>query len=246
MSSLIDAGDARWFRFLSRWCLLAGLVVLALFLVFGIVVLPASQNSPLPGQYDELVVAIRNPALFRITSTLDVSTWLVEGGFLITLAALLGRRAPMRSTFIAACGIGQLAGVLGAFTHLDGVSDLATRYVAAAPEQQAGLLRSYLDLQLIVSTHFNAGALLWALASLLVASVIWSLADFPRWLTGLIALQGAMQLTNGVFHIVTGANLDTIFLVASVLEIGGYFALAWRFWRRTPTLAPGLSGATAS
>jgi len=26
MSSLIDTADARWFRFLSRWALLAGLV----------------------------------------------------------------------------------------------------------------------------------------------------------------------------------------------------------------------------
>jgi hypothetical protein len=47
MSSLIDSEIARWFRFLSRWALLAGFVNWGLLLAFSIVVLPASQNSPL-------------------------------------------------------------------------------------------------------------------------------------------------------------------------------------------------------
>ena len=55
MSSLIDGEITLWFRFLSRWALLAGFVNLGLLLAFIIVVAPASQNNPLPEDYLELI-----------------------------------------------------------------------------------------------------------------------------------------------------------------------------------------------
>lgn len=70
MSSLIDSEITRWFRFLSRWALLAGFVNLGFLVAFFIVVLPASQNS---------------------------AGWLTFGGLFIILAALFARRAPIRS-----------------------------------------------------------------------------------------------------------------------------------------------------
>jgi hypothetical protein len=55
MSVLIDSGIRNWFRFLSRWALFSAFVNFGLLLAYIIVVLPASQNSPLPGEYLELV-----------------------------------------------------------------------------------------------------------------------------------------------------------------------------------------------
>src|SRR5262249_34705826 len=141
MSSLIDVGDARIFRFLARWTLTAGLVSLALLLAFSIFVLPAAQNSPLPQDYFELVAASHSPALYRLTITLDVADWLMLGGFFVTLAAVFARRAPLRATFLAACGMGQAEGLLGAFARLKGTSLLAAQYVTAASDQQAALLQ---------------------------------------------------------------------------------------------------------
>jgi len=246
MSSLVDTADARWFRFLSRWALLAGFVDLGLLLAFFIVVLPASQNSPLPEEYFELVAASRNPALYRLTITLDVAGWVALGGFFITLAALLIRRAPIRSAFLAACGIGMVSGFIGAYTRLNGTSELAARYLTAAPDQQAALLQSYLDLQHVVFAHFNAGTLLWGIAFVLAASVAWSMAEFPRWLTVLIALPGLVEAPKSVIQIVTGADLGFLILLEIPLLIAAFFAMAGVFWRRAPTVAPEMKSAPAN
>ena len=232
MSALIDTTDTRWFRFLSRWALLAAFAELGLLLAFFIVVLPAGQNSPLPEEYFELVAASRNPALYRLTITLDVAGWVALGGFFITLAALFIRRASTRSTFLAACGVGMVSGFIGAYTRLNGTSALAARYLAAAPDQQAALLQSYLDLQRVVFAHFNAGTLLWGIAFVLAASVAWSMAEFPRWLTVLIALPGLVEAPKSVIQIVTGADLGFLILLEGPLLMVVFFAVAWGFWRR--------------
>lgn len=133
---------------------------------------------------------------------------------------------------------GQVIGLAGAYLRLGGTSDLAARYEDAAPDGREALLNSYLDLQLVVSSHFDAGALLWSIALILVASVMWSVAG-PRWLTALIGLPGILQLSNAVFGLVTGLDyLAFLFILALPLLIAGFFALAWRFWRKTPGPAP--------
>jgi hypothetical protein len=67
---------------------------------------------------------------------------------------------------------------------------VAARYAIAAPDQQPALLRSFLDLELVIRAHFAAGSLLWS-AGLLAASTAWPSGAFPRWLAGLLALTGA-------------------------------------------------------
>lgn len=161
MPSLVGDVYGRWFKFLSRWALFAGLVNVGLFLFYGLWFVPASQGSPLSPQYDELSAAISAPVLHRFAIAFDVAAWLVLGVFIIALAAVLTRRTPIRSVFIAACSIGAVAGLIGAFVRLDGVGNLAARYEAAAPDQQEALLRSYLDLQLVINSGFTAGGLLW-------------------------------------------------------------------------------------
>src|SRR5262249_16816612 len=143
MSSLIDTGNTNWFRFLSRWALLTGITYLGLVLAFLTLVVPASQNSPLPEQYFELVAATRSPIFYRLTIALDITTNLALGGLLITLGALFVQRAPIRSTFVAACGVGMVSGFIGACFRLAGTSALAASYLMVTPGEQAAILQSY-------------------------------------------------------------------------------------------------------
>jgi hypothetical protein len=223
-----------WLRFLSRWSLFAGLVALGQFPAFFIGVLAANQNSRLSQDFFDLVAASKNPALYRLAITFDIATWLVLGGFFITLAALLAPRAPIRSTFLTACGIGQVAGMIGAFIRLAGTSAIAAQYITAVPAQQALLRRSYLDLVLVFTAHFGAGQLLWAVALVLGAWGAWSMKEFPRWLTVLIALPGIIALAQILLQLITGADFSILFFPAFLLFIVVFFTIAVVFWRRKP------------
>jgi len=234
MSSLIDNEIARWFRFLSRWALLAGFVNLGLLLAFFIVVLPTSQNSPLPEEYLELVAASRNPAMYRLTMMLDVAGWLALGVLFITLAAVFAYRTSIRSALLAACGVGMVSGFIGAYMRLQGTSGLSALYLTAAPDQHAPILQSYVILQGLFIAHFSAGALLWGIGFLLAASAAWSMAEFPHWLTVLIALPGLLQLPKTVIEIVTGTDIGFLILLQIPLAIIVYFAVARVFWGRAP------------
>jgi hypothetical protein len=234
MSSLIDIGNANWFRFLSRWALLTAITYLGLILAFLTLVIPASQNSPLPETYFELVAATRSPIFYRLTIGVDVITNLALGGLLITLAALFAYRAPIRSTFIAAGGVGMLSGFIGACFRLAGTNQLAASYLTAAPNQQAAILQSYLDLLRLVNILFSAGGLMAGIAMLLAASVAWSMAQFPRWSNVLLALSAVMQISKAVIELATGADLGLLGLLGSILLIGALFGIARTFWRRVP------------
>jgi hypothetical protein len=224
-----DEGEQHQFHFLSRWSLLGGIVFLMLFVSMAMWFVPAGEANPLAEAYLELVGASQNPVLYRLAMTFDVTGWLVLGVFFTALAGAMTRRAPLRSTLIAFCGLGQIAGVIGAFTRLEGISDLASRYGLASLDQQAAVLQAYLDLQRGINAAFGAGALLWSLAFLLVAS---SMPKVPGWLTGIMALNGFLGLVDFGLLLTTGQYLPfefsmlRLFLLLPVT----FFGLAW-VWR---------------
>lgn len=232
MLPLSDAGGARWLGFISRWSLFAGFAVLGIFLAFGLGVAPAGQGSPLPQEHSELWAAINSPGAYRLFVIFDIAVWLAYGGFFVTLAVILIRYAPIRAVLIAACGVGQLLGMTGAFMRLHGTTDLAARYAGAAPGQQEALLQSNLDLWHIVGAHFGAGAVLTRVALLLAAWAIWSIPGFPRWLAVLIALPGIVGLTQTILDLGVGVFLFPILLVQLLLSMVVFFAVAWKFWRK--------------
>jgi hypothetical protein len=232
------AATTAWLRFLSRWSLLAGLVVLGTFPAFFFGVVVASQPSPLPPAYAELVAASRNPALYRMFVTFDALTWLVLSGFFLSLAALLARHAPIRSTLLAACGTGLVVGLLGAFLRLSGTTALAAQYGSADPAQQALLRLSYLDLVWTFTAAFSVGQLLWASALVLGAWSAWSMPVFPRWLLCLMALAGTSALMQNVFQLVTSTDLGFLIIPELLVFIVVFFAVAGACWRRTPPRAP--------
>ena len=111
----------------------------------------------------------------------------------------------------------MVIGLAGAYLRLSESSELAARYEGVAPDWPEALLRSYPDLQLVISSHFDAGALLWSTALILVASATWSVAGFPRWL---VALPGILQFANAVFSLATGPDyLAFLFVLALLLLI---------------------------
>jgi hypothetical protein len=235
MTPLLDLKDTRWLRMLARWGLMNGLVLLGVLATFALGA-TASQASALPPEYDELVWASRLPALYRVAATLDLAMWLGLGGLFVLIAASFARRTPIRSTFIAACGAGQLAGAIGACTRLMGVSDVAARYAIAAPDQQPALLRSFLDLQLLINAHFAAGSLLWSAGLLLAASAAWSSSYFPRWLAGLLAVTGACNLAGDLIGIVGAPLPFALFILPLILLTGSLFGVAGVCWRRGAAL----------
>ena len=242
----INDVSTRWLLFLPRWSLIAALVVLALpVVIFGGIGQQSSDNA-LGAEYAELLQAVRSPAMFRLGMTFDALGWLMIGGSLLTWAAVLSRRTPIRAIFIAACGLGQLTGVLGGFMRLNGVSELARLYTAASPDQQTIVLRSYLDLWAVINSHFHAGNLIQGVGFLLVAWVAFSLAGFPRWLAVWLALPGLLPLVQFVL-VAAGApfSLPLIIFHVMVGVVALNVALAVALWRPSPALVSTVAGASA-
>jgi hypothetical protein len=197
-------------------------------------VVPASRNSPLPETYFEIIAAARVPIYYRLTIALDMAAWLALGGLLITFAALFIRPIPIRSAFIAACGVSVVSGFIGACFRLAGTSALAVSYLTATPDEQAVILQSYIELLRLINILFSAGGLLGGTGLLLTASVAWSRVQFPRWTTALLALSGAMHMSKAVIELGTGADLGPLALLANILIIAALFGIANRFWRGVP------------
>jgi len=172
----------------------------------------------------------------------DLLVWSGLGGTLVALSCVLAQQAPIRAAFIAACGVGQIVGVLGGFIRLNAVSDLATRYAVAAPDQQAGLVQSYLDLSQPIGAHFDAGSTLYGAGFLLVASAALSVVGFPRWLAGWFALSGSWALvSNALYAVGSPFQIRDLFPLYLILGIAGlHLAIAIVFWRRAPALVPTL------
>ena len=242
----INDVSTRWLLFLPRWSLVAGLVILALpIVIFGGVGQQPSDTALGEG-YAELLQAARSPAMYRLGMTFDALGWLMIGGSLLTWATVLRRRAPIRAVFIAACGIGQLTGMLGGFMRLNGVSELAKLYTATSPDQQTIVLRSYLDLWAVINSHFHAGNLIQGVGFLLVAWAAFSLAGFPRWLAIWLALPGLLPLVQFILVAVgTPFSLPLIIFHVIIGTVALNFAMAVALWRPSPKLVSAVAGESA-
>lgn len=213
-------------------------------LAFVLGILPAGQGGDLPPRYFELAAAIESPAVYRLTIALDIATWLALGGFLVALGAIIYHRAPVRGGLVAACGVGQVSGLIGAFVRLNGTNGTAKMYEGASPDRQEALLQSYSYIQSAVFSHFNTGSLLWGAAFLLAASALWSLEGSPRWLVVAVALPGLLRLPVSAVEISTGVDLGFVIVPQSLFLIIAFFSVSWAFRRHgAPVAVPEGSGA---
>lgn len=229
--------DAAWSTFLARWALFAALALVALFVAFGALLAATGDTAATDFAIVELVGASRSPALHRVMGALDLLVWLGIGGTLLGFAGLFAPWARRRAALLAACGVGQLAGAVGAYMRLVSVNELAGRYAAAAPDQQAVLVQAQLTLFQIISAHFNLGQLLNGAGFLLLASAGLSLAGFPRWLAVWFGLSGLYAVVAQVVLAAGSTALLPVFpLYAVVGLIAPFIAVAVAFWRRVPVL----------
>jgi hypothetical protein len=219
--------DVPWAKFVARSALLLGLAGLALMAMF-VAVLGVDPSDP----YSELAAAARNPAAYRLSAFLDMLTWVGIGGVLLAFAGTFAARAPMRALLLAALGAGQVVGYLGGALRLGAISELGTRYAAAAPDQQAALGQIYLTLAQVTFTHYGAGQWLYGPGYLLIAWLAFSQAGVPRWVTVWFALMGLYAVANQLSFVALGSLLPGVFFLVFMLgQDLVSLALAITFWR---------------
>lgn len=237
-TTAVRPDEAAWSTFLARWTLFAALALVGVFVAFGALI--AATGDAATGDFAlfELVGASRSPALHRVMGALDALAWLGIGGTLLGFAGLFAPWARRRAALLAACGVGQLAGAVGAYMRLGAVNELGGRYAAAAaPDQQAALIQAQLTLAQIISAHFSLGQLLNGAGFLLLASAGLSLAGFPRWLAVWFGLSGLYAVVAQVVFAAGSTVLQPAFpLYAVVGLIAPFIAVAVAFWRRGPVL----------
>lgn len=227
-----DAGADRWRRFLSTWGLGGALAMVALFATLGAVQSSAAAGAMGP-DLTEFAAALHNLAVYRIGSALDIAVWLALGGMFVALGAILAPRAPVRAGLVAVCGVGQLAGAIGGFTRLEGITRLAAGYAEADSAEQALRQGAARALQLVINIHFGAGSVLWTAALLLVASVAWRMEWFPRWLAVAMALTGALNLVTDVFGATSPTGAPDAFGILALTGLLVVFLGVWRTFRRS-------------
>jgi len=235
-----DDQTERWWRFLSRWALVAGLAGVGLLVVYigGVGIAPS--DAALGPEFTELMQAVRSPALYRVATLLDALGWALMAGVLLSVAMIVRHYAPIRAVLIAACAIGLISGVLGGFMRLVGLSQLAGMYAAATPAQQSGVLAATLTLENVIAANFAAGDLLAGVAFVLAAWSLAAIAGFPRWLALWLGLVGILSLVLFVVAATGGFSFPLVFLTVLVM-FGAYFAIAFRLRRPLPAMTAAAS-----
>ena len=213
---------------LARWALAAGLVYLILFVLFFIE-FPLLQNSPLPEMFNDLILAMRNAALARLSIGLSLLYWLLIGGYFVFAGTWVSQRSSALGSIVTALGIGQLAGVAGNVLQLNSLGALASAYGTAGLEQPA-LLRAFSDLRLEYTSGFEVGGLLWAVALLVLAYATFVAGLHPRWLSILTAIAGLVALANFIVMLVAAAYDPPV--VAELLLMLVFFGTTVGLWRR--------------
>lgn len=222
--------DISWSRFLSWWCLaVAGLALL----LIGLFFVATPINAPLDRA--ELIGAVQRPFAHRLDATVDSAVWLGIGGVLLAFGSLIGRAAPLRSTLVIACGVGQLIGSTGGLIRFAAVDGLAARYAEATPAQQASLVQTYSDLSNVFGSMFGIGALLYGAGFILISSVLLSARAFPRWLAIWIGVSGLYPVAQRALAVV-GIDLRPYFIGYFILgQIALFVAIGIYLWRRSLT-----------
>ena len=246
-ASLYTSESLHWLRFLSRWTLTTVLMTLALVVVYLGGIGFAPSDTALGAEYSELLQAVRAPAIYRLAMFFDASGWLMMGGTLLILAAIVKTRAPIRSLLVAACGAGLLVGVLGGVMRLTAIGDLAARYATGTPAQQTALLGPALAVYETVGALFVVGDMLAGAAYLLIASVAFAWAAFPRWLASWFVLAGSLSLLQGITSAIGAFSFPILLLTVVVGVIGLHLAITLAFWRLSTesVAAPAGEAATA-
>ena len=242
MTKDVTIEPLRWLKFLPRVAVFnaSGAIILSIAFMAGIG--QQTSDEALGLEYVELLQAIREPVLFRTAWIIDAIIWIMIGITLLSISGILRYQAPLKARFISVCGGMQAFGALGSFLRLDGISDIATRYILAPSNHQAELLDSYLELGRVINSANHLAVFFQAIGYLLAAWALYSLRGFPRWLAAWFWLPGLLSIAQfGIFI----AGAEYLFLINVLGLIGGSIALniatAIALWRPGKELISTLS-----
>ena len=212
----------RWINFLPRVSLLSAIGAIVLSIAFLAGIGQQKSDEALGHEYAELLQAIREPVMFRGGWAIDAGIWIMIGVTLLSVSGIIRHQAPLKARFISVCGAMQAFGAYGSFLRLDGISDLAARYLIASSDQQAELLDSYLELWRVINSSNHLAVFFQGTGFLLAAWGLYSLRGFPRWLAIWFGLPGLLSIAQfGIF--LTGA--EYLFLINVLGLIAGSIAL---------------------
>jgi hypothetical protein len=224
--------EANWAVLLSRVSITAGLLFIGLIVLLSVIIAQMPATG-LPEAYDELFWAVSGRGLYMAAILCDVLIWLLLGALFISCSALMLKRTPVHASLVAACGVGQLSGMLGAALRLVGTTALAGQYLQATPVQQTDVLQAFLHQSVLVGVHFTVGSLLWSIGFALVASSMLATKGLPRWLPIWLL---ATSVVNIAQEVITFAVPDLMppmsFLVVIVMLTVALFSLGAIFNRR--------------
>jgi hypothetical protein len=222
MSEEKNPEPLRWMHFLPRVSLLNAFGAIILSIAFLAGIGQQISDEAMGPEYVELLQAIRKPVMFRGLWAIDAVIWIMIGVSLLSISGILRYQAPLKARFISVCGVMQAFGALGSFERMDGISDIATRYILASSDQQAGLLDSYLELGRVINSSNHLAVLFQGIGFLLAAWGFYSLRGFPRWLAIWFGLPGLLSIAQFGIYI---TRAEYIFLINVLGLIAGSIAL---------------------
>jgi hypothetical protein len=212
----------RWIYLLPRVTLLNAIGAIILSIAFLAGIGQQTADEALGHEYTELFQAIREPVMFRSFWAIDAVIWIMISVTLLSISGIIRYQSPLKARFVAVCGVMQAFGVLGSFLRLDGISDLAARYLLVSPDQQIGILDSYLELWRVINSSNHLAVFFQGIGFLLAAWGLYSLRGFPRWLAIWFGLPGLLSIVQfGIY--ITGA--EYLFLMNVLGLIAGSIAL---------------------
>jgi hypothetical protein len=168
-----------------------GVLVTPLVFILGIGQQPGDLSQ---GEaFRELLQAARALPLYRVALVGDTALWFFFAGSLALLAQLLRPSTPARAALIGLCAAGTLLGAVTGCLRLTLVASLAERWAADATAHSA-ILEQFVFATRVANATALAGNLLLGLGFALSVWGLWSLREFPRWLTAWMALTAAIPL----------------------------------------------------
>jgi hypothetical protein len=203
---------------------LGAAVIFASLVVLMIALNRSPPSTTLGSEFWELVSAAQQPTLYRAAITFDILAWLAGGAVIVCFGGLLAVRRSLRGVALAVCGIGTLAGALGAFLRLAYTTGLAGQ-LGGEPAHQQVVLELYRGAQMSIFAHFHAGSLFTGIGLLVLASAG---LRMPRWiLASLWLLGGYTMVSVGAALVGPGIPVFPWQLLRVLITVAQFFGLAW-------------------
>lgn len=234
MSFFNSQQSVMWIKFLALWAILPALATLALAVTLGIVI---STYGATPVDLKILEGVAENPVPLRLLGSSQILLWLSIGGLLIGFAGLLQGYAPIRSTFLKACGYSLGISTLGGIMQFTATVDLANRYVQSDTNQE--IIQTFQPtLSHLIESHFFSGELLSGLGFLLIFSLTYKIADIPKWLSiwmGISGLYSVVLLLLRLFGVSVPFITIPIYVIFFALAL--YLAISMVLLKRKKELS---------